>query len=64
MKTKLIISLLAAAALALLPNPRPADAQGYVAGCEKDLCGEEFPESDTYSSALRSWCTIVQIILC
>jgi len=65
---KLILSALAAGAVGLLPNPKPADAQDTsllectreaIASCDKDFAGNSI-----YMAAARGYCYMVRTAIC
>ncbi len=54
------------AAVAMLPNPAPADAQGLKACLQEAVssCRSDFPGAGVYESALRGWCYVIRSALC
>jgi len=66
MKT-LIMSAVAAGAMALLPNPRPADATDKIDKCLFEAiasCDRDFKGWDPYMTAVRGYCYLIRTGMC
>ncbi len=64
----LMTSLLLAGAVAMVPNPQPADAQDdKLAKCLAEAvstCDEEFEGWDPYMTAVRGYCYMIRTGMC
>jgi hypothetical protein len=65
---KLIMGALCAGAVAMLPNPTPADArEDKVAKCLAEAitsCDEDFAGNDVYLAAARGYCYMIRGGMC
>lgn len=64
---KLIASAVLAGAMALLPNPQPADAAEKLDKCLFEAirsCDEDFAGFDPYTIAARGYCYMIRTGMC
>jgi hypothetical protein len=64
---RLIITGLAAGAIGLLPNPRPADAADKAGKCAIQAvqsCSEEFSNESPELIAIRGYCYMIRTAMC
>lgn len=63
---RLISTAMFAAAVALLPNPVPAEATAAQSCLSEALvsCDDDFPGGDPYNVAVRGWCYMIRIAIC